>query len=206
MAYPKPDHLSRDEEPTEPESDFSLLGRYRRGDDNAATELYLKYAARLTQLARSKTSDQLRLQVDSEDIVQSVFRTFFRRAADGQYNIPEGDQVWRLLLVISLNKIRSLATFHRADKRDIQKKINGESAQAILLLQTGDDSAALSALQFTIDEVLSMMPRDYREIIDLRIAGYGVSEISTRTGRAKRSVERILQEFRTKLGSMIHES
>jgi RNA polymerase sigma-70 factor (ECF subfamily) len=193
------------EEQSTPPSDRTLLTRYRRGDGDAATELYLRYAERLRFLVQAKSSSQLQREVDAQDMIQSVFRTFFRRAADGQYDLPEGDELWRLLLVIGLNKIRSLATYHQAEKRDIQKTVIGEGAEAALLQHSDSDGNALAVLKLTIDELLSMMPVEYREIVDLRIAGYGVSEIAEKSGRAKRSVERILQEFRQKLDGLIHD-
>ena len=64
-------------------------------------------------------SSSLSSRVDPEDIVQSVFRTFFRRASEGQYQVPSGEELWKLLLAISLNKVRSVGQFHRAAKRDI---------------------------------------------------------------------------------------
>ena len=94
---PKPDS-----EPTS--DDKSLLHRYRRGDDDAATELYLRYAHRLRALANAQTSPELQQRVDNEDLVQSIFRTFFRRVAGGQYDVPNGDELWKLLLVIGLEQ------------------------------------------------------------------------------------------------------
>src|SRR5438552_7748541 len=100
-----------DEEPARPgpdpppATDASLLRRFRSGEDDAATELYRRYAARLLDLAAAKASPDLKRRVDPEDIVQSVFRTFFRRAALGEYEVPDGDELWKLFLVIGLNKI-----------------------------------------------------------------------------------------------------
>src|SRR5690348_7777482 len=54
-------------------TDRSLLLRLRRGEDDAATALYVRYARRLLALTRSKTSSDLDKQVEAEDIVQSVF-------------------------------------------------------------------------------------------------------------------------------------
>ena len=45
-------------------SDRTLLNRYRRGDGDAATELYLRYAERLKALAHAKASNQLQREVD----------------------------------------------------------------------------------------------------------------------------------------------
>ena len=82
-------------DPTGPgPTDASLLRRFRRGEQDAATELYLRYADRLRTLAARKASTDLKRRVDAEDIVQSVFRTFFRRAAGGQYDAPTGDELW----------------------------------------------------------------------------------------------------------------
>src|SRR5687768_11333472 len=80
------EHSGRED--AEPASDASLLRRYRRGEEDAATELYLRYAGRLRVLADTRASPELKQRVDPEDIVQSVFRTFFRRAAVGQYDAP----------------------------------------------------------------------------------------------------------------------
>lgn len=108
----------RDQGTTMQPSDGSLVRRFRAGEQDAATELYLRYADRLEKLARSETGRDLGMRLDAEDVVQSVFRTFFRRAAAGQYELPAGEELWRLILVIALNKIRQLGIHHRAAKRD----------------------------------------------------------------------------------------
>ncbi len=186
-------------------SDRSLLRRYGRGDDDAATAIYLRYAERLRALAEAQASNDLKRRVDAEEMVQSVFRTFFRRAADGQYEIPEGDELWKLLLVIGLNKIRSLGIFHRAKKRDLSKTDMGIEGVASLEHASDEDESAIRILHLTIDEILTALPSSYREVVDLRVAGYEVAEIAERCGRSKRSIERILQEFRKKLGSYLHD-
>lgn len=185
-------------------SDASLLRMYCRGDDDAATALYLRYAARMRAVADSQASNDLRTRLDADDLVQSIFRTFFRRAADGQYTLPEGDALWRLLLVIGLNKIRAAGSYHRADKRSVRKTWGGEAASIEFEHQTSEDETHWALLRLTIDELLAPYPQDYRHIVELRIAGHEVAEISHRCGRSKRSVERILQEFRHNLDAIIH--
>ena len=90
-------------DPPSPGDDQSLLQRYRRGDDDAATELYMRYAHRLQALAQAQTSTDLKQRVDNDDLVQSIFRTFFRRVASGQYDVPNSEEPWKLLLVIGLS-------------------------------------------------------------------------------------------------------
>ena len=91
---------AQEEDPSEPveASDASLLCRFRRGDDDAATELYLRYARRLTTFAARQTSPQLATRFDPEDVIQSVFHSFFRRTSDGSFDVPQakscGNYCW----------------------------------------------------------------------------------------------------------------
>lgn len=183
-------------------SDRSLLVELHRGADDAATQLYLRYADRLRQLATKQTADDLRSRIDPEDIVQSVFRTFFRRAAEGHYQVPEGEELWKLFLVIALNKIRRKGAWHHAAKRDSRATTGADALQ-----EAGtQDESSLIMLNMVIDETLAAMPVTTRDIIKLRIAGHEVSEIAGQLGRSKRSVERVLQEFRAKLGAILLET
>ena len=100
-------------------SDRSLIRRLRMGSQDAATQIYLRYAKRLHGLSLAKCSRDLAARLDSDDIVQSVFRTFFRRVEKGDYDVPDGEDLWKLFLVIGLNKIQTAGTFHRAAKRDV---------------------------------------------------------------------------------------
>lgn len=184
-------------------SDASLLRRYQAGDDDAATALYRRYAGRLLGLATVQTSPELQTRLDPEDIVQSVFRTFFRRAALGEYEVPAGEELWKLFLVIGLYKVRAAAVHHRAAKRDVRQM---EPAAALEQGAVTPDDVALNALRLTIDEALAPLPPRYREVVRLRVDGFEVAEIAVQTGRAKRSVERILQEFRHKLQAVIDEA
>src|SRR5689334_10746491 len=87
----------------DPVSDRSLLLRLRRGSEDAATALYLRYAQRLRALVRARCSREVQRRIEPEDLVQSVFRRFFRRVQQGEYDVPAGEELWGLFLVIALN-------------------------------------------------------------------------------------------------------
>jgi RNA polymerase sigma-70 factor (ECF subfamily) len=191
--------------PDEDASDRSLVRRFREGQADAPTQLYLRYAQRLRALAEKQTSAELARRVDPEDIVQSVFRTFFRRLTVGHYDVPEGEELWKLLLVIALNKVRATGSHHRAARRDVRRTTGGESGDAALGQAAGEDETALATLRLVVDEVLEALPESHRKIVEQRIEGREVEEIAAAAGRSKRTVERVLQEFRTRLGTIIHE-
>ncbi len=181
-------------------SDSSLLVRFQSGEDDAATALYSRYAARLMQLANRTTGDDLSTRVDAEDIVQSVFRTFFRRVSDGHYMIPEGEELWKLLLVIALNKVRMIAVHHRAAKRNVSQ------TRSIGDREIEHSTDATEVLRMTIDDVLVKLPESHQAVVHARIDGYEIAEIASRVSLSRRSVERILQSFRKRLRETLNIS
>ena len=105
--------------PASPEEQ-ALINLWRQGDEDAARQIVERYIDRLLVLARRRISQRLASRVDAEDIVQSVFRIFFTAASQGLYDVPAGEDLWKLLLVIALNKIRAEGVFHQAAKRDVR--------------------------------------------------------------------------------------
>lgn len=187
--------MSYEDQPPTPgtSTDASLLVRFRAGEDDAATALYTRYAQRLLQLASRSAGDDLSIRVDAEDIVQSVFRTFFRRVSDGHYQIPEGEELWKLFLVIALNKVRAIAEYHRAVKRDVAH------TRSLVHYQFEEPADVSQVLRMTIDDVLATLPEQHQKVVRDRIDGYEITDIATRVSISRRSVERILQAFRARL-------
>lgn len=186
-------------------TDNSLLRRFQAGEDDAATAIYLRYAKRLQLLARSQSGKELAVRLDPEDVVQSVFRTFFRRAAEGHYEIPDGEELWKLFLVIALNKIRALGEFHRAAKRSVSQTTQMGAMNELSGSQQSPDERAYDVLKMTVSELLDQLPDSQRRMIVMRIEGYGIKQIAQKTQRAKRSVERVLQSFRGQLSDALRQ-
>ena len=195
-----PDHDIRNESRL---SDRTLLRRLQSGEADAATLLYLRYAARITSLACKQRGADLASRFDPDDIVQSTFRTFFRRAAEGHYDLPEGEDLWKLLLVIALQRVRDACSFHRAAKRDVRVSQSIEASDCAT--RSGRDEIGLAELKMVVDELLGELPAVQRAIVKLRIDGFRVDEIAEKTGRSRRTVERGLQEFRAQLGAILRE-
>ena len=191
-------------EPEGRPSDRSLLRRFRRGSADAADLLYRRYAHRLHALVRAKRPLDLANRVDDEDIVQSAFKSFFRGVNCGSYDVPAGQELWHLLLVITLHKIRAKGVFHRAAKRDVRLTVGGDGIERYPDgLRSAHDTYVL--LKLAVEEALERLPAHYQSVVQLRMEGYEVTEIARETGRSRRSVERILQECRQKLGKLLED-
>lgn len=91
--------------------------------DEAALRIYNEYSDQLARLIRSQLSSRLAARVDVSDIMQSVFRSFFER----QYNVPDRDSLLALLIEITINKVRSKARFHLAEKRSVLREVGDSS-------------------------------------------------------------------------------
>ena len=195
--------MSRFDRHVSESSDRTLLRRFRTGEPDAATELYVRYADRLQALAQAQTSDQLSSRFDPEDVVQSVFRTFFRRASEGFYDVPPGQQLWQLLLVLALNKVRALGVHHRAKKRDVGRTAGSAGLEAY---RGARDETPMRVLSMVIDEVVGELSAVQQQMIQLRIEGHEISQIAEQTQRSKRTVERVLQKLRQRLSDLIDDA
>src|SRR5262245_53507924 len=102
----------------------------RGGDEQAARKIVDRYLDRLVAVARHHLSQKIARRVDPEDIVQSVYRTFFGRLKAGQFSIEEKDDLCKLLMRITLYKTLRQVHYHQAAKRNPALEIgSGEAAQ-----------------------------------------------------------------------------
>jgi RNA polymerase sigma factor (sigma-70 family) len=177
-----------------------LVGRLRGGDPRAAEELFARYAQRLTALAEQHLSRKLATRLDGADVVQSVFRTFFRRSAAGEFRIDTSDELWRLLVQITLQKARAYGRQHTAGVRDVNAEAPGGGAAFLaeaVAHEPGPDEAA--ALVDQIEELLCGLPALYRDLLQLRLEGHSASDTAARLGVSRRTVHRGLQLLQQRL-------
>lgn len=186
-------------------SDGSLLRQFRQGSEQAAATLYGRYVERLRVLAKTNLSRSLARRVDPEDVVQSAFRCFFQAVSRGSYDLPSGEDLWSLLLVIALNRIRVKEGFHRAAKRDIRLTTDVGSFDPTAYMRQTRNSGSREFLRLVMREALDRLPSHHRTVIQLRMEGYEVAEIARLVVRSKRTVERILQESRIQLRVLLDE-
>src|SRR5262245_21175403 len=107
----------------ENESFPELMDRLRSGEDEAAREVFARFAARLVGLARRHLDGRLAVKVDPEDVVQSAYKSFFVRQREGSLEVGSWDGLWGLLTLITLRKCADRAEHYRAAKRDVGREV-----------------------------------------------------------------------------------
>lgn len=93
-----------------------LLVRVRAGDEAAAAVLFRRFVDQLAAKAHRHLSPTLRRKVDAEDIIQSVYRTFFRRVRQGEFELDHWGSLWGLLTRITVRKCAELGDEVRIDR------------------------------------------------------------------------------------------
>jgi RNA polymerase sigma-70 factor (ECF subfamily) len=182
-----------DSEPT------TRLGeRLREGDSSAAAEVFVRYARRLALLAARRLSRRVAARADGDDVVQSVFRTFFRRCARGEFRIDSSADLWRLLVTITIRKARANARRHTAERRDVNQEADHDALCADALAgEPGPDEAV--ALVDQVDALLRGLPPWYARLLDLRLQGRTVAEAAAELDVSRQTVYRALDLLRQRL-------
>ena len=199
------------------ESDHDLIGLLRDGDQFAAEEIFNRYVRRLIALSRKRLSAKIRQRVDEEDILQSVFRSFFQRAQEGQFAVEDGGDLWRLLVVITLNKLRRKVEHHTASKRGVQREMGmqNQNDDDVPRYESVDKGPSPDA-ELELSDELSVLTQDFsdaqRRMVELRLQGYQIQEIADDAQASERTVRRILDRLKgrltaraTEFGSSEHE-
>jgi RNA polymerase sigma factor (sigma-70 family) len=177
----------------------NLIERCRRGDQDASRELFDSYVERLLPLARSRISQRLASRVDPEDVIQSVFRTFFTRLKDDQFSIHDQDDLFRLLVRITVHKSLRQVAHHKAAKRDPNQEVpqSADSQEHLLQLLASEPTPDEAVLFLDhLEKFLSVLPQDDRRILELKMQGYSTEEIAKQIHSYDRKVRRVLERIR----------
>lgn len=184
----------------------ALFPHLQACDEQAAADIFNRFASRLIALARTRLDDRFRAVVDPEDVMQSVWRSFFRRQQAGEFHFERWDDVWSLLVLMTVRKCARTANALRAARRDVNRQIsasgNSEDASAswqFMDRQPQPEEAAM--LAELVAQLMEKLDERQRQILTMRLQGYTIEEISEEVGRTERTVIRILNHIREQLRS-----
>ena len=175
-----------------------LLAAWKDGNQLAAQVLVRRYMARMTALARSRLSDRLARRIDADDIVMSAWRSFFVAVNQSRINSPADDNLWPLLVTITLRKLSPQAAHHSAERRNLRSE-SSESVdhwQNIVAQDPTPDDAAVLADE--LESLMSRLSTSEREVLTLRLQGKQQVEIAETLDCSERTVRRSLQRIRNR--------
>ena len=179
--------------------------KIKDGDSTAANRLWQHYFDRLVRSVRHRLYGQNRAVSDEEDIVLSVFDSFYSAVKKGRFpDLADRDDLWRLLLRMSARKV--------VDKRrhDLRQKRGGD-IRIHSLDNTAEDSHIVEAIgneptpemvlmmQESVEKLFSHLGGgQLRDLAGAKLEGYSNAELATRFECSERTIERRLHLIREK--------
>jgi RNA polymerase sigma-70 factor (ECF subfamily) len=163
--------------------------------------VFERFTRRLIGLARTQLDAQFRHKIDLEDVVQSVYKSFFIRYGEGALAAEGWDGLWGLLTCITVRKCADRVRYHLAARRDLGREVSAAAVaepwrEAVGREPTPDEAAVLAE---TVEQLLRGLNDDERSTVELSLQGYSTQEIGATLGRAERSVRRLRERVRKQL-------
>ena len=156
-----------------------LLGRIRGGDEQAAAQLVRQFEPVIRRELRFRLrASRERLQLDSMDICQSVLANFFVRVAAGQYDLKEPDDLVKLLLVMTRNKVTETARNQHRQRRDTRRTV----MQTVELPSEAPTPSRVVAGRELLELVHRLLGEEERRLAALRGKGFSWEEIAASVG------------------------
>lgn len=185
-----------------PDDFADFIRRIRAGDAEAAAELLRQYEPAVRLEVRLRLRDpRLRRLFDSMDVCQSVFASFFLRAAAGQYDLERPEQVLGLLIAIARNNVafqaRRQYTQRRGHGRVVPLDRQHEAAAS------ADSPSEVVAGKELLEAFRRRLSAEEKELADRRARGCGWAEIAAEMGgtaparrmQLDRAIERVAREL-----------
>lgn len=161
----------------------AFVHRIRAGDESAAVELVRQYEPLIRREVRLHLEDQRLCRLfDSMDVCQSVLASFFVRAAVGQYDLEEPENLLKLLVRMTRNKLASAARRQRRQRRD-QRRQAADGLRVIASLAAEEPSPSRQiAGQELLERFLQELDAEERQLVELRGQGLTWADVAQRLG------------------------
>jgi RNA polymerase sigma factor (sigma-70 family) len=160
-----------------------FIQRIRTGDDQAAEELVRRYEPLIRREVRQRILDKrLNRAFDSMDVCQSVLASFFVRAATGEYDLDEPQQLIRLLVTMARNKLASKARLEHRQQSDNRRVTMTDPMAMNQLADVQPSPSEILSRRELLARMRTSLTDEEREIADLRGQGLAWEQIAERLG------------------------
>jgi len=182
----------------QPADDRDLVAQYKAGSQSAAGELFDRYCEKLMRLARRRIGQRMVSRVDPEDVIQSAFRTFFVHVRNDEFKFDAEDDLFKLLVRLTVNKALRQIAYHRAAKRDPHREAGQGSDDTDILAGVMAHEPSPDIEVAVLDEFerfLSQLPDFERKVLELKLHGNTTTEIAEALGSYDRKIRRVLERI-----------
>jgi DNA-directed RNA polymerase specialized sigma24 family protein len=191
------------------ESITQWIHQLKDGDRDAVQKLWEGYFLRLVHQIQNWLRRAPPRAVGAEDIAQSAFASFCRRAEQGRFpKLDDRDDLWQLLVVIAFRKMCNQVKYEIRRQPDNGRVIpiswldaRGEEPLFATLIGREPDPALAVEVADSCRRLLDMLPTaELRQVAVWKLEGYANDEIAPKMnggeGRDSSTVERKLKRIR----------
>ena len=187
----------------DPTDDRDLVQHFQDGSESAATELFDRYCERLLRLARRRIGQRMASRFDPEDVVQSAFRTFFTRVRNDEFEFAGENDLFKLLVRLTVRKTLRRIQHHRAAKRTPEAELvsTPDGSDVFGRVPATDAAAEVEvALLDEFERFVGHLPPLERQVLELKVQGHSTAEIAEKLGTYDRKVRRVIERLEAVAG------
>ena len=205
----------------------SVNRRLNAGTDSVAAEVDERFRQRLCILVARELNEIYKKRQDPEDIVQSTFKSFYRRAEDGEFHFKHEGAIWMLLQQMVRRKMLHRIEKDCAQKRNVRRervirekaldaipcgsaRLLGDALELALKSEPSPFPEIYQLQLFgysigeVVDVVLTQLDLSYAEILQLRLQGNAVVDIAERVGLGTEVVRYRIQRISSRLQQLLN--
>ncbi len=158
-----------------------VIRRVGNGDEQAAVQLVRDFEPVVRRVLRARLRGaRARGEFDSIDICQSVLANFFVRAAAGQYDLKEPDDLIKLLLTMTRNKVAEKMRRQHRLRRDSRRTVGG--VEELALAGQDPTPSRVAAGKELLEQVRRRLSEEERQLVELRSQGLSWEEVAVSLG------------------------
>ena len=174
------------------------LNRVRNGSEAAAAALISEFGPHVYRVIRRRLDMRLRVKLDSEDLCQLVWASFFRYP-ERMERFSQTKQLVHFLSAVARNKvIEGVRKYWQTQKHDLSREISLVDSRApVSITERRIKSPSQVAIaKERYERMIDGLSIRHQRILGLRIAGATYVQIATELGLHERTVRKVVAELK----------
>lgn len=180
--------------------DMTLLAMLRSGvgrsvRNDAAAEFYQRYEEKLTSLVERNLSDRFRGRMEAKDVVQDVLLSWFRGVEQRRIRPNAPNEIWPLIVTITLFKVRKRIRNETADMRDVRRTVATDTDWDLQDIRDPGPEE-VKDVEDLITHIRNTLPENLRTVFDGQLEEVSVRDMASRLGRSTKTIRAYIKRVR----------
>jgi RNA polymerase sigma factor (sigma-70 family) len=143
-------------------------------------------------------SDRFRGRVDAGDVVQDVLASWFRGVGQRRIRPNTPNEIWPLIVTITLFKVRKRIRKETAEIRDVRRTVVTDTDWDLDDIRDPGPEE-VKDVEDLIENVCSTLPENLRQVFQWTLEDCSVREIASRLDRSTKTIRAYMKRVREHL-------